>query len=119
MNSQNSHTLPLIITSLIMSFLFFMPSLCLAEDAGNDMSLSQEISMVQGKVVRFNPEKQTLTVKTSKGERKNILLNWNTAFVGYSSAQEITKDHGVKVWYTVDERKNTAVKIEKKIDTGC
>ncbi|MBU1138034.1 MAG: hypothetical protein KKD01_02575 [Proteobacteria bacterium] len=115
----STYTITPVITALFLFFFLFVSPLAFAGDDNKDMSLSQDILVVQGKVKSFNREKQTLTIKTSKGDRMTILLNWNTALVGYSSLQEIDKDHGVKIWYVVEEKKHTAVKIEKKIEVGC
>jgi len=102
-----------------MFLVLLLPPLSFAGEENNNMSLNQDVIVVQGKVRTFNEETQTLALKTTKGEKLDILFDWNTALIGYSSLAEIKKGHGVKVWYTVGEKKNTAVKIEKKLDVGC
>jgi hypothetical protein len=114
-----NHSLHSFIASFLMFFFLFIPPLAFAEKESNGMSLNQDVLVAQGQVKNFNQEQQTLALKTSKGERLTILFDWNTALVGYSSLAEIEKGHKVKIWYTVEENKNTAVKIEKSLDVGC
>jgi len=49
----------------------------------------------------------------------SVAIDVNTALVGYSSLQEIEKDQGVKIWYSVEADKKIAIKIERKIEVGC
>ncbi len=115
----STRTLHSFIAPFLMFFFLFISPLSFAAEDNNGMSLSQDVVVVEGKVKNFKKEKQTLMLKTNKGEKMDILFDWNTALVGYSSLQEIKKGQGVKIWYTVQGKKNTAVKIEKKLDVGC
>ncbi len=98
---------------------FVTPSLALATDSGMTAIMNDDTVIVQGKIKGYNQEKQTILLKTKNGEKIIISLDWQTGLVGYSSLQEIEKGHGVKIWYSVKEQMNHAVKIEKKLDVGC
>lgn len=117
MKSYTRHTGNLI--SLLLFFLFITPSLALATGSGMSGVSNQNTQIVQGKVKSYNLEKQTILLKTVTGVKMTIWLDWQTGLIGYSSPQEIEKGHGLKIWYSVKEKKNNAVKIEKKLDVGC
>ena len=106
-------------TTLIFSFFLFIPSFSFAVTDTEAMSVNQTILMAQGKVKSFDNEKQLLLIKTTKGERVTITLDWNTDLIGYSSLQEIKKEQGVKIWYSVEADKKTATKIERRLEVGC
>jgi len=107
------------IVTLVCSFFLFIPSLSVAVTDAEAVGATQAILTTQGKVKSFDPEKQVLLIKTSKGEKVSIALSGDTVLVGYSSLQEIESKHGVKIWYAVEQDKKVAVKIEKKIEVGC
>ena len=107
------------ITTLTFCFFLFIPSFSFAVTDTEAVSVNQTILMAQGKVKSFDNEKQLILIKTTKGERVSIALDWNTALIGYSSLQEIKKEQGVKIWYSVEVDKKTATKIERKLEVGC
>ena len=107
------------IATFVCSFFLLIPQLSFAANETETVAAAQTILTTQGKVKNFDPEKQVILIKTSKGEKMSIALSGDTALVGYSSLQEIKNKHGVKIWYAVDQDKKVAVKIEKKIEVGC
>ena len=107
------------ITTIIFYFFLFIPSLSFAVNDTAAISVNQATLTAQGKVERYNHKKQLITLKTSKGEKMSMVIGWNTALVGYSSLQEIEKEQGIKIWYTIEVEKKIAIKIERKLDVGC
>lgn len=107
------------IVTLSFCFLLFIPSLSLAVDDPAATDVSQSPLPAQGKVETFNLEKGKLTIKTSKGERISVFTGSPPVLVGYPSLGEIKKEHGVKIWYTIEGTKKIALKIEKMLDVGC
>lgn len=108
-----------LIRRLVFCCFLFIPSLSSAVTDSAAISVDQTILVAQGKVKSFDQKEQFILLKTSKGERMNIVLNWDTALVGYSSLQEIQQEQGIKIWYTVEVGKNIAIKIERKLEVGC
>lgn len=108
---------------LIMPLIFFVfliiPSFASAVEDTAISSDSQIALITQGKVKNFNPKNQLLLLKTNKGERMSIVVDWNTALIGYSTPQEIEKDQKVTIWYSLKADKKIAIKIEQKLVTGC
>ncbi len=107
------------ILSFIVCLLFIIPSLASAVSDAAVHSSTQSVLAVQGKVKNFDQESQVLRLKTSKGNEMSVAIDVNTALVGYSSLQEIEKDQGVKIWYSLQADKKIAIKIERKIEVGC
>jgi hypothetical protein len=99
---------------------FFIPCNAIAAEADNsEVSSSVETQLIEGKVKRFDPEKQTVLLQLKNRDKVTILLDWNTKLVGYESSKEIEKGHKVKIWYSGNGKTAKAVKIEKKIMVGC
>ncbi len=112
------------ITAYLLVLLFFLfsltvPALSLAKDDASGVTTNQAIQLTEGKVKKFDPKKQVVTIQVKKREKVKISVNWNTALVGYSSLEEIKKGERVKVWHAVKEETPTAVKMEKKLEGGC
>jgi hypothetical protein len=87
------------------------------DNVGVTASVNTQLS--EGKVKRFNPEKQAVLLQLKNGEKITILLDLNTALVGYASPKEIEKGNKVKIWHSGNGKTLTAVKIEKKLMVGC
>ncbi len=100
--------------------LFLIPENLLATAKTNEGVTENTVTqLVEGKIKRFNHEQQSVVLKEKKGKKMTILWDWNTSLVGYSSPQKIEKGDEVKIWYSGDNQKLTAVKIEKKLMVGC
>ncbi|MEA3469873.1 MAG: hypothetical protein U9R57_16855 [Thermodesulfobacteriota bacterium] len=100
--------------------LFLIPgySFATAENS-EEVTKNADTLLVEGKIKRFNQEQQSIVLQVKKGKKMTILWDWNTTLVGYSSPQEIEKGQKVKIWYSSNDQKLTAVKIEKKLVVGC
>lgn len=100
--------------------LFLIPgnSFAAAENS-EEVTENAATLLVEGKIRRFNQEQQNVVLQVKKGEKMTILWDWDTTLVGYSSPQEIEKGQKVKIWYSSNDQKLTAVKIEKKLVVGC
>lgn len=100
--------------------LFMVPGSSFAAAENNtEISESTNVQLAEGVVKRFSQDQQSLVLQLKNREKITIQLDWNTSLVGYSSPQEIEKQHKVKVWYSSDGQQMTAVKIEKKLMVGC
>lgn len=100
--------------------LFLIPENLLATAKTNEGVTENTVTqLVEGKIKRFNQEQQSVVLQVKKDEKMTILWDWNTTLVGYASPQEIEKGQKVKIWYSSNNQKLTAVKIEKKLIVGC
>ena len=113
------HTTAYLLAALFLFFFFTIPSLSFAKNDATSVTTNQDIQLTEGKVKKFDPKKQVVTIQVNKREKVKISVNWNTALVGYSSLEEIKKGQRVKVWYTVVGEENRAVKVEKLLELGC
>ncbi len=113
------HTTAYLLAALFLFFFFTIPSLSFAKNDATSVTTNQDIQLTEGKVKKFDPKKQVVTIQVNKREKVKISVNWNTALVGYSSLKEILKGQRVKVWHVMKEATPTAVKMEKKLDVGC
>ncbi len=113
------HTTAYLFAALFLIFSLITPSLSLAKDDDTGVTTNQDIQLTEGKIKKFDPKNQVVTVQVNKGGKVTISVDWNTALVGYSSLEEIKKGQRVKVWHVVKEDTPTAVKMEKKLEGGC
>ncbi|NOQ45107.1 MAG: hypothetical protein GQ559_00260 [Desulfobulbaceae bacterium] len=115
--TQRNRQEGMIITLIGCLLLFWAPFV--AAQAGSTEISVDDALFVQGSVKRVVLETDIITVKSSKGERIKIHVDWQTGFVGMSSLEELEKGQRVKVWYTVAGDENKAVKVERLPDLGC
>lgn len=119
MKQINQKTIPLVLV-LFGVLLFLIPGNSFsAEENNNKVTENGDSLLVEGKIKRFNQEQQSVVLQVKKDEKMTILWDWNTTLVGYASPQEIEKGQKVKIWYSSNNQKLTAVKIEKKLIVGC
>ncbi len=118
---KNCNSKNMAVSFMFFAFLiFFVPGNVIAAGSDNTgISESTEIQLIEGKVKQYNPEKQSILLQLKNGEKITILLDWNTALVGYASPKEIEKGNKVKIWHPAGTGTPTAVKIEKKLIVGC
>ncbi len=89
------------------------------DNTESTVSAVSGLVLIEGKVRRFDPEKQSLQLQLKGGDKITVQIDWSTALVGYSSPTEIEKGNKVKIWYHDAASGSTAVKIEKKLTVGC
>jgi hypothetical protein len=90
-----------------------------AESSETSVSSIADVTLIEGKVKRYNQETKTVLLQLKSGEKISVVVDWNTDLVGYSSPEEIEKNHLVKIWHSNDGQKAKAVKVEKKLMVGC
>lgn len=114
---MNNSFKKIILLTLVISLTPFY--LFAAESANTQVTAANENTLAEGKIKRYTPETKTILLQQKDGEKLQIVLDWNTIFVGYKSPEEIVKGDKVKIWYSIDAKKATAAKIEKKLMVGC
>lgn len=107
----------IIVLSLLLAFIPLHAFAATPDDLVT--SEATDVMLTEGKVKRYNQETQTVLLQLKNGEKVSIVLDWNTALVGYSSPKEIEKGNKVKIWHSNNGQQSTAIKIEKKLIVGC
>ena len=74
---------------------------------------------VRGLVSKVYLEKMQISVRPPKGKSIRISIDPDTTLEGVSMIDEFEKEQQVKVWYSLDEDKNRAIKIIKMMELGC
>ncbi len=97
--------------------LFTLPS-------GHAGDLFEEVSTdktvyVRGLISSVDDEKMQISVRPLKGKRVVISIGPDTLLEGVSRLDELEKKQQVKVWYSVEDDGNKALKIKKMMDLGC
>lgn len=86
----------------------------LFEEASNDQMI-----FVRGMISTVSTEKMQVAVRPLKGKRVFINIVPETLLDGFSMIDELEKKQQVKVWYSIEENENNALKIKKMMDLGC
>ena len=91
---------------------------------GHANDLSEEVStdetmFVRGLISGVYDEKMQIAVRPLKGKRVVISIGPDTLLEGVSQLDELEKKQQVKVWYSIEDDGNKALKIEKMMDLGC
>lgn len=86
----------------------------LFEEASTDQMI-----FVRGIISKVSTEKMQIAVRPLKGKRVVINIVPETLLEGVSMIDELEKKQQVKVWYSIEENENNAVKIKKMMDLGC
>ncbi len=89
-----------------------------ASDFYEETSTDDMIYM-RGIVSRVSPEEMQIAVRPLKGKRVVITIDPDTLLEGISQIDELEKKQQVKVWYSIQEETNKAIKIKKMMDLGC
>jgi len=89
-----------------------------ATDLFEEMS-TDEMTYIRGVVSRVSLDLMQIAVRPAKGKRIVISIDPDTLFEGVSQIDELEKKQQVKVWYSVGENINRAIKIKKMMDLGC
>ena len=74
---------------------------------------------VRGLIRSVSVEKMEIAVRPLKGKRIIITLDPDTIMEGFEQIDELKKDQQVKVWYSIDNNINMAVRIKKMMELGC
>ncbi|MEN8190179.1 MAG: hypothetical protein ABFS19_10060 [Thermodesulfobacteriota bacterium] len=85
----------------------------------SSQSQSEAAILLQGRVAKIIPEKNLVAVKPNKGKRVEVMINWNTEFIGFTKLEELKREQKIKIWYLSIKETKTAVKIEKLLTLGC
>ena len=80
---------------------------------------TDDMMYIRGIVSKVSPEKMQIAVRPLKGKRVIITIDPDTLLEGISQIDELEKKQQVKVWYSILEGTNKAIKIKKMMDLGC
>lgn len=91
---------------------------------GHANSLFEEVStdsimFVRGLISSGYDENMQIAVRPLKGKRVVISIGPDTLLEGASRLDELEKKQQVKVWYSIENDGNRALKIIKMMDLGC
>lgn len=86
----------------------------LFEEASTDQMI-----FLRGIISKVSTEKMQIAVRPLKGKRVVITIVPETLLEGVSMIDELEKKQQVKVWYSLEENENKAIKIKKMMDLGC
>ena len=80
---------------------------------------SDEMVYIRGIISKVSLEEMQIAVRPLKGKRVVITIDPDTILEGISQIDELDKKQQVKVWYSIEEENNKAIKIKKMMDLGC
>ncbi len=80
---------------------------------------TEQMTYIRGLVSRVSLENMEIAVRPAKGKRVVISIDPDTLLEGVSQIDELEKKQQVKVWYSIEENGNKAIKIKKMMDLGC
>ena len=104
---------------LLVSFCFwFRATPVLAEEFFDEVS-TEEMLYVRGLVSKVYLDKVQISVRPPKNKLIRITIDPDTILEGVSQIDEFEKEQQVKVWYSVDDGDNRAIKIKKMMELGC
>ena len=103
---------------LLTSCLWFMALPILANETLEEVS-TEDTLYVRGLVSKVYLDKMQISVRPPKGKSIRISIDPDTILEGVSQIDEFAKEQQVKVWYSVDEDNNRAIKIIKMLELGC
>lgn len=89
-----------------------------AEQMFEEMS-TEDMLYVRGLVSRVDTDQMQISVRPAKGNRIRITIDPDTLLEGVSQIDEFEKEQQVKVWYSIENETNRAIKIIKMMDLGC
>ena len=103
---------------LLGSLLLFESRPLAAQEMFEEMS-TEDMLYVRGLVSKVDLAKMQISVKPAKGERVRITIDPDTQLDGVSQIDEFEKEQQVKVWYSIDNDTNRAIRIKKMMELGC
>lgn len=80
---------------------------------------TDEMLFIKGVINKVSIDKMQLAVRPFKGKRVLITFDSQTLLEGIYTIEELDKEQQVKVWYSVENNGNKALKIIKMMDLGC
>lgn len=80
---------------------------------------TDNVTYMRGIISSVSTEEMQISVRPAKGDRVVVNIDPDTQMEGTRGIEDLEKEHQVKVWYQVEDNKNTALKIEKLPDLGC
>ena len=109
----------LVLPALLLGFLLLFESSPLAAEAMFEEMSTEDMLYVRGLVSKVDTAKMQISVKPAKGKRIRITIDPDTQLDGVSQIDEFEKEQQVKVWYSIDNDINRAIKIKKMMELGC
>lgn len=104
---------------LLMSFLLGIGTMTLRAAETLEEVSTEDTLYIRGMVSKVYLDKMQISVRPPKGKSIRITIDPDTILEGVSLIDEFKKEQQVKVWYSLDEDSNRAIKIVKMMDLGC
>lgn len=107
--------------TLVLPIIFFMGFGAISLWAGETLEevSTEDTLYVRGLVSKVYLDKMQISVRPPKGKSIRITIDPETILEGVSLIDEFKKEQQVKVWYSLDEESNRAIKIIKMMELGC
>jgi hypothetical protein len=102
-----------------MSFLLGIGTMTLGAAETLEEVSTEDTLYVRGLVSKVYLDKMQISVRPPKGKSIRITIDPDTILEGVSLIDEFKKEQQVKVWYSLDENSNRAIKIIKMMELGC
>lgn len=104
---------------LLVSFIVHLSALpIVAKEIFEEVS-TEDILYVRGLVSKVYADKMQISVQPPKSKRVRVTLGPDTVLDGVSNIGEFEKEQQVKVWYSIDNGDNQAIRVEKMMRLGC
>lgn len=109
----------LLLPLLMLGFLLLFDSGPLAAEEMFEEVSTEDMLYVRGLVSKVDTAQMQISVRPAKGKRISITIDPDTQLEGVSQIDEFEKEQQVKVWYSIDNNINRAIKIKKLMELGC
>ena len=110
---------PLLALLLLVGTLFlFGGKPITAEELYEEIS-TENMLYLRGLISKVDTDKMRISVRPPKGKRIRITIDPDTLLEGVSQIDEFEKEQQVKVWYSIEDDTNRAIKIKKMMELGC
>lgn len=110
---------PLLAFLLLLGALFLFGAASSAAEAMYEEVSTEDMLYLRGLISKVDIDKMQISVRPPKGKRIRITIDPDTLLEGVSQIDEFEKEQQVKVWYSIDNDTNRAVKIKKMMELGC
>ena len=110
---------PLLAFLLLLGALFLFGVTSIAAEGMYEEVSTEDMLYLRGLISKVDTDKMQISVRPPKGKRIRITIDPDTLLEGVSQIDEFKKEQQVKVWYSIDNDTNRAIKIKKMMELGC
>ena len=80
---------------------------------------TEDMLYLRGLISKVDTDNMQILVRPPKGRGIRVTIDPDTLLEGVSQIDEFEKEQQVKVWYSIDNDVNRAIKIKKMMELGC